>query len=306
MLPKETSAFILVLFVDMVFTECSVGCQSCSGSICTSCESSYFLTNGLCSPCPENCESCNSYDDCTLCKPNKFGLHVRCTFTCEGNCLNSECQDDTGDCTQCKTGFYGFVCQHNCSLCENERCDLRTCLNGCKAGYYEFKYGAETLCQTCPPDCKHCTNGKTCFSCNDGFYLFKFNDNVHCLSCFQENQCPDCFIQGCNQCQIRNNSLVCADCPEGQIFNGQSCGSLTSLCVKECSTYCDDGTGICQGECNEGWTGEKCSEPCNSKCLKCSKDNRNSCLLCVGNFYSTDCSLAGDPAAMHMETVVKH
>jgi hypothetical protein len=63
------------------------------------------------------------------------------------------------------------------------------------------------------------------------------------------------------------------------------------LCSKECSTNCDS-TGICQGECNDGWTGEKCSEQCIGKCLKCSKDNGNSCLQCVGNFYSTDCSLA--------------
>ncbi|XP_060551641.1 multiple epidermal growth factor-like domains protein 10 [Ruditapes philippinarum] len=103
--------------------------------------------------------------------------------------------------------------------------------------------------------------------------------------------------KSCNQCQIHNDSLVCADCAEGQIFNGQTCGSHTSLCPDGCSTYCDS-YGICQGECIESWTGEKCSEQCNSKCLKCSKDNGNSCLLCVGNFYSTDCSLACNPSCI--------
>ncbi|XP_060580858.1 receptor-type tyrosine-protein phosphatase alpha-like [Ruditapes philippinarum] len=75
-----------------------------------------------------------------------------------------------------------------------------------------------------------------------------------------------------------------------QIFNGRTCESHTSFCTKECSTDCDS-TGICQGECNEGWAGEKCSEQCNSKCLKCSKDNGSICLLCKGTFYSADCSL---------------
>ncbi|XP_060580860.1 proprotein convertase subtilisin/kexin type 5-like [Ruditapes philippinarum] len=296
MFSKEISALVLVLFVDMVFAECSFGCQSCPGSICTSCESSYFLIDGFCSPCPEDCESCNSYDDCTLCKPNKYGF--RCTVNCDGNCLNSECEDDTGYCTQCKPGFYGNQCQHNCSLCENERCDLRTCSSGCSAGYYEYKTVVETTCQTCPSNCKHCRDGKTCYICNHGFHLFKFNDNVHCLSCFQDSKCPDCVIQGCNQCQIINYLLVCADCPEGQIFNGNTCKAHSMLCPEGCSTHCDS-TGICQGEeCNEGWTGDKCSEKCNIKCLKCSKDNGNSCLLCKGNFYSTDCSLPCSPACI--------
>jgi hypothetical protein len=169
-------------------------------------------------------------------------LHERCSFNCHGNCLNTECQDDTGYCIQCKPGFYGFQCQHNCSLCENERCDLRICSSGCTTGYYEYKTGIDTMCQNCPTNCKHCKDGKTCYICNNGFYLYKFYGNVYCV------QCPDCVIQGCNQCQIHNGSLVCADCPEGQIFNGETCGSHT--------------------------------------------------LLCKGNFYSTNCSLACNPACM--------
>ncbi|XP_060588977.1 multiple epidermal growth factor-like domains protein 10 [Ruditapes philippinarum] len=297
MLHKETSALILVLIVDMVFTGCSVGCESCSGSTCTHCESFFFLTNGFCLPCPERCEKCNSYDDCTSCKPNTFGLDQRCTFNCDGNCLNSECEDDTGYCNQCKPGFYGNQCQHNCSICENERCDLRTCSSGCRAGYYDYKSGIETYCQTCPSNCKHCRDAKTCYNCNNGFHLFAFSGSVHCVSCLQNSQCPVCVIQGCNQCQIHNDSLVCTDCPEGQIFNGTTCILHTPLCSKECSTYCDS-TGICQGECNGGWTGENCSERCNSQCLKCSKDNGDSCLLCKGNFYSTNCSLACNPACI--------
>ncbi|XP_060574211.1 receptor-type tyrosine-protein phosphatase mu-like, partial [Ruditapes philippinarum] len=227
--------------------------------------------------------------------PHNHGF--RCSFNCDGNCLNSECDDDTGYCTQCKSGFYGYKCQHNCSVCENERCDLRTCSSGCAAGYYEYKAELETICQNCPSNCKHCNDGKTCFLCHHGFHLYKFNDNVHCVSCYQETQCPGCVIQGCNQCQVHNDSLVCADCREGQSFNGKTCVSNTSLCSKECSTNCDI-TGICQGECNEGWTGEKCSEKCNSKCLKCSKDNGNMCLLCKDNVHSTYCSLACNPACI--------
>ncbi|XP_060578468.1 proprotein convertase subtilisin/kexin type 5-like [Ruditapes philippinarum] len=297
MLLKETSAFIVVLIVDMVFTECNVGCQSCSDSTCTSCEESYFLLNDFCSQCPPDCETCTNWDKCTSCKPKTYGLHARCTFNCYGNCLNNDCQDDTGYCYQCQPGFYGHNCQHNCSLCENERCDLRICSSGCRDGYYELTAGVETICQPCPSNCKQCTDARTCYICNNGFHLYKYNDNVHCVSCFQDTQCPDCVIQGCNQCQIRNDSLVCADCPEGQIFNGKTCEPHTSLCSKGCSAYCDS-SGLCQGECNDGWSGETCSTQCNSKCLKCSKENGNSCLLCKSNFYSTNCSLACNTACI--------
>ncbi|XP_060588974.1 receptor-type tyrosine-protein phosphatase kappa-like [Ruditapes philippinarum] len=298
MLLKETSGFLLVLFVDMVFSKCSVGCQSCSRSICTSCEPAYFLSNGFCSPCPENCQSCNSWDYCTSCKQNMYGLHARCTFNCDGKCLNNECQDDTGYCTQCRPGFYGLQCQHNCSLCENKRCDLRTCSSNCGAGYYNSYLGVEIICQTCPSNCKHCTDGKTCYICNDGYHLYAFNGNVHCVSCQQESQCSDyCVIQGCYQCQIHNNALVCANCPEGHIFNGSTCENNTIPCSNQCSNSCDS-AGVCIGECYNGWSGEKCSENCDSKCLKCSKGNRNNCLLCKDNFYSTDCSLACNPSCI--------
>jgi hypothetical protein len=126
-------------------------------------------------------------------------------------------------------------------------------LSGCTAGHYDYETGIETICQNCPTNCKHCTDAKTCYKCNEGYHLYKFNDNVHCLPCLQESQCPDCVIQGCIQCQIHNDSFVCADCPEGQVFNGKTCTDgckngltgdnctqTTSIGKQDSYNYCHD------------------------------------------------------------------
>ncbi|XP_060555742.1 proprotein convertase subtilisin/kexin type 5-like [Ruditapes philippinarum] len=297
MLSKITSAIILVLFVDMVLTKCPVGCLSCFGKTCTSCESSYFLSNGGCLPCYMDCESCSSYNYCTSCKPSKYGVHARCPFNCDGNCVNMKCHDDTGYCAECLPGFYGLQCQHNCSLCKDELCDLRVCSKGCRNGYYEYVVSAiETICQRCPSNCKQCTDSKTCYICDDGFYLYAFNDNVYCVSCPHESKCLDyCVIQGCDACQIRNYSLVCINCAEGQVFNGNSCESIKAPCSQNCSTYCNN-IGICQGECKDGWTGEKCLKACDDKCSKCSRENEHICKKCKDDYYSVNCSLVCNPS----------
>jgi hypothetical protein len=90
-----------------------------------------------------------------------------------------------------------------------------------------------------------------------------------------------------------NNKPICADCPEGEIFNGTSCVQKEYQCLQsqECSTNCDN-KGICLGNCSDGWTGERCTDRCNEKCLICSKNDRNICIQCTGNFYTNSCSLA--------------
>ncbi|XP_060558842.1 multiple epidermal growth factor-like domains protein 10, partial [Ruditapes philippinarum] len=51
-----------------------------------------------------------------------------------------------------------------------------------------------------------------------------------------------------------------------------------------------------QGKCNDGFTGERCSEICERRCLTCSKENGDTCMQCKGAFYTTDCSLACKPS----------
>jgi hypothetical protein len=84
---------------------------------------------------------------------------------------------------------------------------------------------------------------------------------------------------------------MCADCSEGEAFNGVSCEQNASQCSKGCSTICNS-NGICLGNCSDGWTDERCTEKCNEKCLICSKNDRNICIQCNGDFYTNDCSLA--------------
>ncbi|XP_053385674.1 proprotein convertase subtilisin/kexin type 5-like [Mercenaria mercenaria] len=280
----STTVLLLTLFTDAVLTECSDGCNSCSGSTCMKCKSSYYLSDGSCSPCQGNCTSCNGYYDCTSCKPGKWGSDKQCQFPCNNNCHNKECQYDTGYCVQCKPGLYGLQCQHNCTVCDGDLCDLRRCTHGCKQGYYEYNTETESICQTCPRDCRYCNDKITCLVCNDDFHLYQFNSNgnvfVHCTSCSLGSNCSSyCVIQNCSQCQIQNDDLVCTDCPEGYTYNGKTCIQDTISCSQECSSYCDD-DGICLGDCNAGWTGEKCSVKCSDQCLTCNKSRRDICQQC--------------------------
>ncbi|XP_053385679.1 multiple epidermal growth factor-like domains protein 10 [Mercenaria mercenaria] len=290
---------LFALLPDTVLTECPAGCATCSSSTCMSCESSYYLSGGGCFQCHENCNSCNGTNDCTSCRANKYNLASKCTLNCADNCLNSECADDKGSCYQCTQGWYGQKCQHNCSFCANGLCDLRACTSGCTDGYFEYNTVSDSLCLKCPRDCKHCYNGTTCHVCNDNFYLYQFHSNgnsfVQCAMCSNNADCSKyCLIENCNQCQIQNGALVCTDCPAGQLFNGNTCVQNSKNCSEKCSTYCDD-DDMCSGSCNDGWTGNTCTDQCESTCLTCEKTNGKSCQQCIGDYYTTNCSVACNP-----------
>ncbi|XP_060559986.1 proprotein convertase subtilisin/kexin type 5-like [Ruditapes philippinarum] len=291
-----TTALLLLFHTEFVLTECSPGCISCLDSRCTNCEPSYYLADNNCHPCPDNCLSCTDQTNCTKCKSNKWGTGLsQCFQDCSKECLNGECHDDTGYCLNCEHGKYGLTCQQNCSICQNDNCDLYRCVEGCKSGYFEYQTFNDIFCRKCPKDCKECENGNVCQICNDGFYLnqlyYNGNTYVNCAKCFNENECSNvCFIQGCKLCQLVDNKPRCSDCSEGEIFNGNSCEQIAHKCSQGCSTNCDS-YGICLGNCNDGWAGERCTERCNEKCLICSNNDRTICVQCNGNFYSNNCSL---------------
>ncbi|XP_060553941.1 cell death abnormality protein 1-like [Ruditapes philippinarum] len=312
MLSKETSAFILVLFVDMVFTECSVGCQSSSGSTCTICESSYYLLNGFCSPCPENCESCNSYDDCTSCKPNKYGFHARCSFNCDGNFLNSECDDDTGYCTECKPGIYGYQCQFNCSFCVDERCDLRTCSNGCKAVQQYVKHVLQTvnivrigkhviLAMMVLVFMRLMTTFTVCHAFktrNVRTVLFKVVTSVKytmiryyddCTLCKPNNyglhaRCAFNCDGNCLNSECQDDTGLCTQCKPG--FYGVQCQHNCSLCDNE---RCD--LRFCSSGCRAGYYDLACNPACIVKSGKRTCEHTDGYCLngCNQTFWGDTC-----------------
>ncbi|XP_060582456.1 furin-like protease 2 isoform X1 [Ruditapes philippinarum] len=208
------------------------------------CEPSYYFAGDNCHPCPDSCLSCTDQTNCTKCKIYKWETGVsQCIQDCSKECLNGECHDDTGYCLHCEHGKYGRKCQHNCSLCKNDKCDLYRCVEGCKSGYFEYQTSNDYFCQKCSTYCKQCDNGTVCRICNDGFYLNVYYYNgktiVNCAKCLNENECSNyCLIPGCHQCIIFSNRPMCADCPEGETFNGVSCEQNGHHCTR-CPTNCD-------------------------------------------------------------------
>lgn len=251
---------------------------------CTSCQSSYYLFHGNCLACTGNCATCDSYNKCTSCKLQNWGLTENCSYTCSTKCFNRECQEDNGYCIGCINGTYGPYCQQDCTVCQNSMCDLRTCTYGCKPGYYETP-STGTVCYNCPSDCKSCNNSNVCNVCNDGFYLYESTQlHVHCVQCPKAQSCKTC---------MRQTNIVCTTCNDGMKLDGANCKKMTSnesSCSSGCSAYCDR-NGACLGSCKAGWTGEKCSDLCSSQCLRCDKNNASICEECNGDFYTATCNV---------------
>lgn len=266
----------------------------------TVCLTICLLVKRLAAACPDECESCEEFGHCSSCKLGHWGLKARCQNNCNEKCLNKECFEENGHCVACEPGFYGFDCRQDCNLCKEGACDLRSCTIGCKAGYYKhFKTNREIICWACP-ECKYCSDANICTECNDGFQLYKFGLNgksfVYCVSCSKGDVCStSCLIQNCDQCQIQNGSLVCLVCKEGHTFNGYICVPQKGNCSQDCSTDCNP-DGLCIGDCNAGWTGDRCSEICSSKCRVCDKLNAHICQECVGDFYTSSCNVDCNPS----------
>ncbi|XP_053389316.1 multiple epidermal growth factor-like domains protein 10 [Mercenaria mercenaria] len=77
-------------------------------------------------------------------------------------------------------------------------------------------------------------------------------------------------------------------------MNG-SCIPGTNLCSQYCSNGCDINQS-CSGGCQDGWTGQKCTETCADQCRKCNQNGGKNCEICKGDYYTATCTL---PCSLH-------
>lgn len=193
---------------------------------CKSCKDGYYLSNGQCIQCYENCKTCRgtSSSDCTGCYDGYYlfspdsGSKKYCQ-RCEDNCL--QCTDENG-CQECAEGFYKDSNKH-CQSCY-ESClhctgpEETQCLE-CKDGYYY--YGGR--CRECDPNCKTCDGVRNkCTSCHDGYYKDSGNlckpCSANCKECSSSDYCLQCqdgyyldpnYNDVCNQCPESKNCKTC-------------------------------------------------------------------------------------------------
>ena len=146
-------------------------------------------------------------------------------------------------------------------------------------------------CNTnCSPSCLTCKDtADNCKSCRHGFVL-------------RGSQCLQC-LEGCDTCEIVDDSSVCTSCLDGYYLDGQTC----EKCLSSCETcysgnpyYCytcskgfykyQESTFavIYAGQCKPCGSLTNCGE-CTSNCtddiLDKYKDCKFKCTKCADNFY---------------------
>ena len=272
---------------DFCNDKCPNNCITCdriNGS-CIYCEEHYYLKNGECIKCSNDCfnETCyNETGICKECKENdKYGDF--CNKICPENCLRKEdnniriCDRNDGDCYECKGHFTG----EKCTNCEEKYYNLSTCEENCSIYCLDQKCNDTTgKCITCistrygdfcENECENCTNlgckreTGYCIECDNNFYR---EGNI----C---DKCPD----NCESCKKGK----CENCKEG--FKGEKCNL-------PCNFGCEDNCNKENGECNNcksGFYGKYCNLSCSGCHDKCYQEN-GECVyhLCKDNFYNTD------------------
>ncbi|EAR91963.2 transmembrane protein, putative (macronuclear) [Tetrahymena thermophila SB210] len=280
-------------------TECQANYQvNASNNTCQACQISqgqyYDSSAKKCTNCFLNCLQCTNSSNCQLCKPGYYPNSNQCSqcnnqcLTCNGpnqnNCLscnsglylytnNSTCQPT------CNTAGGYFINQNTCSPCDQT---CATC-NGssstqcitCATGYY--KYGADNLCKTCPPN-----STQTVLS----------NCQSSSLQCLLNNQTK--------KYELTN---VCSVCNQGYTLSNNicidSCSLITQnyyyhLSTNQCkcsSSYLykhirKDNSVFCSNQQQPGYycdTDQICNVCKQLNCQTC--PDQNTCTLCNNGYY---------------------
>ncbi|GFO41460.1 receptor-type tyrosine-protein phosphatase kappa, partial [Plakobranchus ocellatus] len=211
--------------------------------------------------------------------------HCKNDTKCDRNGVCNCAAGWEGDTCQqpCEHGKYGFACKESCPNCLNEDCDPETgiCRQGCLAGFTGpmctkvcvFTYG-----ENCAMPCGKCLNGTMCdrfnghckLGCQPGFT----SSNTGVSLCDEE--CEGRYGKNCKtKCGACRNKAQC-DKITGECPNGCQNGFATKFCNKICDSHyygkdcaqqcgkckdnqsCDPFTGGCRSGCVEGHSGFMC------------------------------------------------
>jgi proprotein convertase subtilisin/kexin type 5 len=182
-------------------------CSKCNGSICSECQSGYYLDND------GSCKSCQKYDPmCTDCDSTSC-------LTCNNTTPNPNCiACNLYNCNDCKRyTFYSTVCQ-SCNdgyYIKNDVCascsDFGNCVkcntiggcNLCKMGYkLDISYGTgrcNMLCNQIFDSCKNC-DSRECLECESGYFIESLRGCLMCNSKYQ--LCDICDTEKCTGCSV--------------------------------------------------------------------------------------------------------
>jgi hypothetical protein len=293
-------------------------CNACNersvlknGQCVTTCGNFFYENERVCTPCPENCLTCNK-DKCFECSDSKVLLEDR---ECRSNCPDGYVQKGK-ICIKCTSPL-------DCKKCNPSNLDICTecydpfllqsgrCLSNCDEKFF----AKPPKCESCIKNCKKCKDQYTCNKCENGFFLKNNQCVADCGEGFTQvdNICHPCKVAFCDKCSTVDTCTLCLGdrflynnkcedwCPETTYptpdFQCESCITDCQQCEDSNScTMCTPLSGkvlqdtICQFECDPGHEPLKgiCKKCKNPRCEKCKKDI---CLSCPPGrlLYQGDC-----------------
>ncbi|WAR15975.1 PTPRF-like protein, partial [Mya arenaria] len=320
---------------------CFVDCEKCSnGTACTVCPTGKYGTlcgmqcecDGRCDiltgdcineMCPETCSSCNELDQCNECTFDWYG--ARCNNTCSDKC-NRGCEQHSGHCNACYTGYFGTTCDMLCTQCHGGNCNQEGECMLCEDGNYgpfcnktcSEDCGGNTCnkidgsCQhqvQCPGNCVTCTDRVTCTKCNVYYYGYLCAsvcnstcesgrceiESGRCENCkpsYYGNFCENNCSHACSRHGCEKETGLCNGCMKGTVRG--------PFCNITCSNYCTDGQcsqekGYCSNGCIPNHYGSMCDSICSENCVntttesKC--DSTGKCFSgCLDGFIGDTCT----------------
>ncbi|CAD8193166.1 unnamed protein product [Paramecium pentaurelia] len=332
-----------LLLPSRVCTTCPTGCLTCDLSSCLSCDTGYYQST-LCIQCPTECSLCSSSTICSACNSGYYlsgssclsctlpSVHCgspcncssgsylvgSCCYPCQAPC--SECSGSATFCTSCvdSTNQSTSTCDctlptkylnalNNCSDCASP-CVNCSSLSSCSSCINTY-YLQGTSCQACTSPCVNCNTSSTdCTSCIDSAHqttptcacvsgYIKNTSNDMCTACtFPCATCQNTIIE-CHSCastyQYDSSAHTCTCLTNQYEDNGspKECQNCSLPCTKCTSptvcTECNDVSHQVLNDCHciDTYYMDSSSvcQLCISPCLNCSSNSV--CTSCINNYY---------------------
>lgn len=201
-------------------------CNSCSSTVCLSCQAGYFKTGatGTCSICNQdtNCNVCSS-TNCLSCISGYYLLPNNTCTSCFEDCSN--CTGSANNqCTSCNSGFSLLSTTNQCatSKCPTGISNCQSCVRdntgklGCAQCKNNYFWNSDTkVCDFCHPSCLTCSGkaATNCLSC-PSYSLFYSQTGMCIFNC--SSSCLTC---------DGNNDSNCLSCGKNMILLNKSCVS---------------------------------------------------------------------------------
>jgi hypothetical protein len=333
---------------------CHYSCRTCFGTSnnqCISCkgiafmhdktcicpERYYMTPDGLCTPCPSDCFTCNSLGQCTNCKTSEARIDG-------GRCICSNPFDSLSQDGICQRAP---LCDPSCLRCRGPTpTDCTACAEGipsngaCSCPSTKYYFDERQICRPCDVTCQTC-RGPTaldCLTCPTNSIFQSSTPNSIFGSCTVPlgkvmglsgyiypchascKTCSDISPRGCLSCEpsLTLNSGRCV-CPYGS----QPSPTDPKLCIP-ISTSCHFSCLTCSGPlptqcltCIPSATLQssacKCMTsfymaptgicaPCHSTCLECTGPSSSECTTCPASFILTSLGTCTCPPSQTLNT----